>query len=159
MSIELVSEIQRILALRDKASAGDWEVRDFGAKNTPDDLDASMAYLNCSHWSCFAGVVVRMQGEEGLEEEAEGRANVEFIAAAPQMANLLEKLLPLAQSQQWQPIETAPKDGTYVDLLHEDGTRLTDCYWNAAICCWDCGGAWHPDGSFTHYMPLPKAPA
>ena len=59
----------------------------------------------------------------------------------------------------WQLIETAPKDGTVIDL------------WNAACGCrvenasW-FGGVWiapdapiHEDDDVTHWMPLPEPPS
>jgi hypothetical protein len=33
----------------------------------------------------------------------------------------------------WQPIETAPKDGTVVDLWVRGRGRVTDCVWGEAI--------------------------
>lgn len=63
----------------------------------------------------------------------------------------------------WQPIEAAPKDteilgfGSY--LYPGDGGRTI--YY--ALIEWD-GDAWrswegkHPDGCFTHFMPLPEPP-
>ncbi len=71
----------------------------------------------------------------------------------------------------WQPIETAPKDGK-----HFLGTKnLGVGYgWRRYICCWYDfkksfgaqfgiaeGGIWHPlDGKNTptHWMPLPEPP-
>lgn len=62
----------------------------------------------------------------------------------------------------WQPIETAPDDGTQVDLWceseHEgfDGQRFIDCYW--IYKKWAGIPAdpmkWHP----THWMPQPEPP-
>lgn len=69
----------------------------------------------------------------------------------------------------WQPIATAPKDGTRIDLW-VGGERHTDCAWYK-------GNAWHPedgwydpayeygDGWFldddefpSHWMPFPAPP-
>lgn len=79
----------------------------------------------------------------------------------------------------WQPIETAPKDGSIIDLLCEDG-RWADCYWGAPEhCCGEagqyCDSEWHgaPDGWVwstmneflpseeppTHWMPVPSLDA
>jgi hypothetical protein len=74
---------------------------------------------------------------------------------------------------EWQPIETAPKDGTIIDLWAE-GQRHTDCEWgqldweisywgwpkdSVGWCEWSerysCNG--HV-GNATHWMPIPKAP-
>jgi hypothetical protein len=78
----------------------------------------------------------------------------------------------------WQPIETVPKDGTTVDLWHDEFGRHADCYWG--LPHHECGEAgrycdsdWHdtPEGwvdgafnqstfedGFTHWMPLPPPP-
>ncbi len=82
---------------------------------------------------------------------------------------------------EWQPIETAPKDGTVIDLwveIHDLADRDSDktiCYVSFRVPCaswYDC--QWRDeDGNqlaplegyeaskirFTHWMPLPPAPA
>jgi hypothetical protein len=83
----------------------------------------------------------------------------------------------------WQPISTAPKDGTIVDLYCV-GERWTDCYWGFPHhCCGEyeghCDSDWHGleegwvhsatnevltsihEGDHldpTHWMPLPPPP-
>lgn len=52
----------------------------------------------------------------------------------------------------WQPIETAPRDGTPVDLWHKSGFRITDTWWNADDQMW--AGIWS-DSNVTHWMPVP----
>lgn len=85
----------------------------------------------------------------------------------------------------WQPIETAPKDGTPVDLWcvnevdairiedgsHPVGVRLTDCWWEGEWMRLMDDGYWdpvegEPGGAYglppwtpTHWMPLPEPPA
>lgn len=60
----------------------------------------------------------------------------------------------------WQPIETAPRDGTRV-LLHpaiEVADVASKGHWNAAERCWIVGGS--PSGvRHTHWQPLPDAPS
>ena len=67
-------------------------------------------------------------------------------------------------NDQWQPIETAPKDGTVVILF-------VPC-WDEVVTAWYCKatGLWPSDEPFsesgeacnvgmpTHWMPLPEAP-
>jgi hypothetical protein len=60
----------------------------------------------------------------------------------------------------WKPIETAPKDGTAVDLWI-DFRRITDAYWRKG----PMGEGWHyasgegmDDSQPTHWMPLPPPP-
>ena len=79
---------------------------------------------------------------------------------------------------EWQPIETAPRDGTWVDLwlVAPDGVhgcRIADCKWNnnrsflagsfrvAQPDAWvhRHGGEVHLDGGYlSHWMPLPTPP-
>lgn len=70
---------------------------------------------------------------------------------------------------EWQPIETAPKDGTRIDIWDPShgGQRIADAYWYGG----QKRGGWHApnqdydgmDGLYakdgiTHWMPLPDAP-
>jgi hypothetical protein len=67
----------------------------------------------------------------------------------------------LAERDGWQPIETAPKDGTEI-VAHDAATGTSH------VTCWIHGG-WHdPDSHYyseapdfvpTHWRPLPKPPA
>lgn len=61
---------------------------------------------------------------------------------------------------EWQPIETAPKDGTEI-LLYRRG--VSQGKWRVGMLNGQC--AWGGDGWFyprwdqpTHWMPLPEAP-
>jgi len=64
----------------------------------------------------------------------------------------------------WQPIETAPKDGTVVDFWHSGGFRVPDNRWVQEWGFWE-----HEDSAFghiygiimddiTHWMPRPGSP-
>ncbi len=63
----------------------------------------------------------------------------------------------------WQPIETAPKDGTDVDLfVFNDkcgfGVRWTDCFWDGERWL-SCDGKWLLDHEHAAYwMPIPADP-
>lgn len=67
----------------------------------------------------------------------------------------------------WMPIETAPKDGTIVDLFI-DGGRLADCkFLDGAWHYWTEYGEYQYDPDYrridwkheaTHWMPLPEPP-
>lgn len=54
----------------------------------------------------------------------------------------------------WQPISTAPKDGTIVDLWHNRYGRITDTWWD--------DNHWIAlsidDQEFTHWMLVPEPP-
>jgi hypothetical protein len=108
--------------------------------------------------------------EEEWREERRACAEAALTAALP----LIEE----ACRPKWQPIETAPKDGTPVDLMI-DGRRHTDCYWGfPSHCCGEagryCDSEWHAltegwvDGTFnepigdedvTHWMTIPAPPS
>lgn len=78
----------------------------------------------------------------------------------------------------WLPIETAPRDGTVIDLW-VNGERFADCKWGfPEHCCGEagqyCDSEWHgqsegwvvthlneflwTDDDPTHWMPLPTPP-
>jgi hypothetical protein len=68
----------------------------------------------------------------------------------------------VGQAPDWQPIDSAPKDGTHV--LVTDGTAVVEMRWddnawyelnNHSTDAW--GRPWY-DGEATHWMPLPAAP-
>jgi Lar family restriction alleviation protein len=71
------------------------------------------------------------------------------------------------RTNQWQPIEKVPKDGTVVDLW-AGGMRLTSCVWNSLQKCWlegwiddegeHCPVAVLSDCHPTHWMPIPDPP-
>lgn len=105
---------------------------------------------------------------------------IEIIRALALMPSLIERV----REMEWQPIETAPKDGTEILLYGPSsyGPRVTVGHWmtdkECQIRTGDCGGdcrcdeyeycdpiwtSW--DGGFTtewpctHWMPLPNPPA
>jgi hypothetical protein len=51
---------------------------------------------------------------------------------------------------EWQPIETAPRDGTPVDLWHKDGFRVTEQWWEKSDSTWSGLAYDH----FTHWRPI-----
>lgn len=72
---------------------------------------------------------------------------------------------------EWQPIETAPKDGTRIDiwainhsLFNKPGSRIIDAYWGR-VSDWmgrerdDWVGAASEHIEPTHWRPLPAPPA
>ena len=66
--------------------------------------------------------------------------------------------------QQWQPIETAPRDGTPILGARLDCNDLYVMYWmeedeTAPLYRWAIidGGVMHKD-ALTHWMPLPEPP-
>jgi hypothetical protein len=91
-------------------------------------------------------------------------ANTDVLSPAPPASS------PPERSEGWQPIETAPKDGTRVDLCAKswlpafdrfESKRFPDCVWmkgdpmcNRSPYWLNLAKDWHP----THWMPLPALP-
>jgi hypothetical protein len=73
---------------------------------------------------------------------------------------------PEAVKTTWQPIETAPKDGTKVDLwvnFQRSGWgRVADAYWNDEVRDWQLGGfnavEYDVRPEISHWMPSPSGP-
>ena len=64
----------------------------------------------------------------------------------------------------WQPIETAPRDGTRVLLVSRfDHARVMLGFWSPdddpeVSNGWETDTEWWPDQDFTHWAPLPSPP-
>ena len=56
----------------------------------------------------------------------------------------------------WQPIETAPKDGT--DILLVYGEEITVARWSFSFWNTDDQDRGYDEEKFTHWMPLPELP-
>lgn len=91
------------------------------------------------------------------------------IAAMERWAADGAKITPLyalpPKTEGWRPIETAPRDGTRVDLWQQ-GHRFTDAFWDEGEEWW-CIDSRYSDGEPcplavspepTHWMPLPAPP-
>lgn len=70
----------------------------------------------------------------------------------------------MTTEMKWQPIETAPKDGSEVLIYGDLGGRVKVCWWNGAHWQWEYdndvtyGQAIQSEYA-THWMPLPAPPA
>lgn len=70
-------------------------------------------------------------------------------------------------SEAWQPIETAPKDGTKIDVWTRDGERWPEVWWSVKKSDWmhwwlgdfDSMGETRLGERLTHWRPLPEPPA
>lgn len=101
---------------------------------------------------------------------AEWRANAEAIRMGPmaigalaylKCADELEAALTPREDAGWQPIETAPKDGTRFLAVSRSGSQRVDWFdtskqgtWNGRSQFWQE----RPKDRYTHWMPLPAAP-
>ncbi len=75
----------------------------------------------------------------------------------------------IVQSRQsvWQTIETAPKDGTVIDLWVNDSNqeRIADAHFDNDKQCFVIWDDWHDsewvelERNITHWMPLPQPPS
>jgi len=68
-------------------------------------------------------------------------------------------------TQQWQPIETAPRDGTQIVAVDCDGQRMVAEYsvLSDGTSVWEIGHSsdgyiLHCGAPLTHWMPLPEPP-
>ena len=68
-----------------------------------------------------------------------------------------ERIAELEAERQWQPISTAPKDGTEM-LLMDELEQIFLGYWRLSKDCWDCDGESPGNIEPTHWIPLPKRP-
>lgn len=123
---------QQLRALCEAATPGPWE-----------HLEASDAV-----WSA--------DDDELIAETPDQVADAAYIAAAHPgvVLRLLAEVERLEQAQTWQPIATAPTDGTIV-LLCTAG-------WHKCEEGWFEGDGWHTDWNYidpTHWLPLPAPPA
>lgn len=90
--------------------------------------------------------------KEKLERQIQD-SGLQILALANRLAGELEQY-------QWQPIETAPKDGTRVLLVDADNKCLPfiACY-NAQLAEWRDGvDCWVEIECYTHWQPLPPTP-
>lgn len=64
----------------------------------------------------------------------------------------------------WRPIETAPKDETFIDVCDRHGNRSTDVKWNTGRKRWEVwAGSWEADWTELSpppvcWMPIPATP-
>lgn len=93
----------------------------------------------------------------------------DYMARTEHAVNHAKRLSTEAEpsARLWQPIETAPRDGTAVDLWvhwpeHGEDRRVCDAHWNAADGEWQLGqyhvGQFMHRPVVTHWMPLAAPP-
>ena len=88
------------------------------------------------------------------DEPALDLYDVEYIRADIHDAKIKE----LEAQLEWQPIETAPKDGTRI-LIADATTRLVrECRYEYYDWSDPVYSEWYFEATATHWMPLPKPP-
>lgn len=93
-----------------------------------------------------------VSGERSMRKDRD-RAN--YKAARKHLDAAIEAAIQAERnSHGWQAIETAPRDGTVIDLLTKEGVRFTDEWWveDDGAAFWTC---LFQDDMFSHWMPLP----
>lgn len=91
--------------------------------------------------------------------------SLDMTGDIPHLERIPENWKP-GEASPWRSIESAPKDGTEVDLWvvwpDSGGTRFTDCHFQPGQDDWWLGQFWlsqyanNPQP--THWMPLPPGP-
>jgi hypothetical protein len=93
-----------------------------------------------------------------IDQNIQWRLDPLYIIELCDEIDRLSALASPAQAVKWQPIETAPKDGTWV-LAVRAGYIPETCFWDGEEWLFDegqdPGTHYHP----THWMPLPTGPA
>jgi len=114
--------------------------------------------INIQDCTCIEKYTYTQKSVESPQDETK-----EFYETCIENRNII--IRKLKKLTEWQPIETAPKDGTMIDLLCS-GTRIADCYYEDCKITnktWHyCYFDWEQETVFcsnpTHWMPLPKPP-
>jgi hypothetical protein len=82
-----------------------------------------------------------------------------------ELTYLRRRVAVLEAQIEWQPIETAPKDGSQIDVFVLHRGRVCNVRWSLNGCWSEYalddfdGTSWQKlDGLPTHWMPLPKPP-
>lgn len=107
---------------------------------------------------------------ETLAAHIQQRRDAGQFGMAEQMSKQLDvlraALAALPPSSGWEPIETAPRDGTRVDLWHR-GYRVPDAAFYTVrkhgqrdvLAWWDRHGTEYQDDVLSHWRPLPPPPS
>ncbi|WP_396660643.1 DUF551 domain-containing protein [Methylobacterium bullatum] len=162
----MANEAEALRALSEKATQGEWLLRGrfISAPSTNPCIPGQDVIVSTSY------------SDRRIEED---EANVAFIAAlvsAYRSGSLIHRSA-LAEDtaraeEGWEPIETAPKDGTEVDLwaVKDHGRsagRRTNCHWGRPVFGAEYFGnpGWrglenqYSSETPTHWRPLPAPPA
>ncbi len=81
-------------------------------------------------------------------------------AGDPDPLRLLATITALKAERVWQPIETAPRDGSrFLAFQRGDGDQRFECWWQDDFGIWSGWmDDWDGEPEPTHWMPLPTPP-
>lgn len=79
--------------------------------------------------------------------------------SAEPLLDRITELQAQLQQYQWQPIETAPKDGTEIIIYFKSNKKSFIVTWNYCGAYWMLFDTKEKTGTPSHWMPLPAAPA
>lgn len=118
-------------------------------------LDMVASELTPEYEAELRGIINPLYMNQRGTESYERRVLLGEIDRLRAMVAASQQALDRVAADGWMPIESAPKDGTPVDLWHRDGFLVTETWWDREDGCWvHC----FEDADFTHWMPLPTAP-
>jgi len=151
--------LRKLVELAEKATPGPWQT-EFNEKHGLSEYDVFSKTPNYQFVACHPSRVSNPIAH-----------NMEFIAAARNAMPALSRLLEAGVPEGWQPIETAPKDGT--QILIASGRWINKASWddnaqfgnNEGIkpgwVIHDCEDYFYSvaTDSATHWMPLPHPPS
>ncbi len=86
------------------------------------------------------------------------------LAAYEAMADAAMQEASLSQPQSgWRPIDSAPRDGSFIDLWEKTSGRRPNCFWSDGDGLWgrkldSTLIKWQLGCYFTHWMPIPAPP-
>ena len=117
--------------------------------------------------SVLRAIAAEKEAAVAAFDAASRDAHLEIVREKDATIDALRASLAAAEQERdaarWQPIETAPRDGTLIDLWA--GERIANCAWNVPSKCWGerigVGSGWKYWAVVldpTHWMPLPAAP-
>ncbi len=101
-------------------------------------------------------------GEDGPQEMwvflDQGTNVVGYSETGPELARPNERAVHFTRAPQWQPIESAPKDGTWVLIWEEWNPERKHRNWTISRFI---RGKWSNSQAYqgpSHWMPMPAAP-
>lgn len=147
-------------ALRDKML---WHLK-VHANAKPENNAEGLTNMAFEALGCPGGTAVADEALKALIEASDGRWVGEFCIDGPGLMNLLRGASALAvpKAEEWQSIETAPKDGReFIAVWQRQGDVMHVVKWNVFHKFWQSKGEalLGFESNATAWIPLPAPPA